>query len=545
MNTPHFNLGPIVLKWAALGGPDGFLGKAVGNEQPNPDGRGRRQRFEHGHIYWSPTTGAHEIHGNIFTKWESLGWENGILGYPTSDEQDEPGGGRISNFEHGSIRWRKYAAPLSFVQHNMALLPFPGNYKGSERDKAIDALVDNLRRTRPDVVGLSEVFVDDEKGTIRKRLRAIYPHHKSGPDEADLESDGGLLLLSKYPLVAEHSTIFRQSAGEDSYANKGALHARIQVPGHPTQYDIFLSHTQNPNAGGGGAARKQVKAQLSHLASFVHGLSSPLRPALLMGDLNTDALDPDLYRDMKNRLGYSLDLWTTTGNGTKGVTSGDPANTFVLIDNPLDPSTFNPPLPSGDPTRHRRGTRIDYFLSWHGPQYWPLYRDTTVLVWQSSPGRDISDHYGLATRQTDVRELHVSVHRPLGIITLTLKQFHCLEETDELGDDTVDFQLSYYAANGSRDARWVGNVDGVATGEVYKYQSPVVFRIHDPGAWLDLTVKGREKDDWPNADDEIDTGTIRVERRELTELIGRTTRRVVRLAGDGGEYAVTVSIGVE
>ncbi|MFE7800403.1 endonuclease/exonuclease/phosphatase family protein [Nocardia sp. NPDC057440] len=547
MNAPNFNLnlGPIVLKWAELGGPDGFLGKSVGGELSNPDNRGRRQRFENGYIYWSPATGAHEIHGNIYKKWESLGWESGLLGYPTSDEQDESGGGRISHFEHGSIRWRKFDAPLSFVSYNMALLPLTpvgDPYKGSERDKAISALIENLRRKQPSVVGLSEVFVDSEKRHIHTKLEALYPHALTGPDEADIESDGGLLLLSKYPMVLKHSTIFRQCAGDDKLANKGALHARIEVPGHPTQYDIFLSHTQNPDAGGKNAARKQVKSQLRHLASFVHAFSSPLRPALLMGDLNTDALDPDLYQDLKDRLDYSLDLWKITGDGTDGITL-DKVNNFRLFDKITDPGTFNPPLPWNDSTRGRGGQRIDYLLSWHGPQYWPLYRDTKVLRWQSSPGRDISDHYGLETQQTHVRELHVTVRRPLGTTTLKLEQFHCLEETDEIGDDTVDFQLSYKPAQGIGISQWVGDVDDVATGDVYKYRSPVVFKIPDPGAWLDLTVKGREKDDL-NADDNIDTAKIRIERRELTELFRRTMRRVVRLSGDGGEYAVTMSIAV-
>ncbi|GAB16036.1 hypothetical protein ARGLB_105_00010, partial [Arthrobacter globiformis NBRC 12137] len=33
-------------------------------------------------IYWSPKTGAHEVHGAIRAKWAALGWEKGPLGYP-------------------------------------------------------------------------------------------------------------------------------------------------------------------------------------------------------------------------------------------------------------------------------------------------------------------------------------------------------------------------------------------------------------------------------------------------------------------------------
>jgi hypothetical protein len=55
--------------------------------------------------YWTPQTGAHEVHGAIRDLWASMGWEQSWLGYPISDEQDAPGGGRISYFQGGSISW--------------------------------------------------------------------------------------------------------------------------------------------------------------------------------------------------------------------------------------------------------------------------------------------------------------------------------------------------------------------------------------------------------------------------------------------------------
>lgn len=36
-----------------------------------------------------------------------MGWERSILGYPTTDEEDAPEGGRISRFQGGSIAWNK------------------------------------------------------------------------------------------------------------------------------------------------------------------------------------------------------------------------------------------------------------------------------------------------------------------------------------------------------------------------------------------------------------------------------------------------------
>ena len=47
-------------------------------------------------------TGAHEVHGAIRDKWAAMGFESSFLGYPTTDEQDIPGG-RISHFVGGAI----------------------------------------------------------------------------------------------------------------------------------------------------------------------------------------------------------------------------------------------------------------------------------------------------------------------------------------------------------------------------------------------------------------------------------------------------------
>ena len=100
--------GAIREHWLALGGLN-FLGYPVTDESTTPDGIGRYNHFQNGSIYWTPNTGAHEVHGVIRDEWAGLGWEKSCVGYPTSDEQDfsEPTGQytRISNFERGNIAW--------------------------------------------------------------------------------------------------------------------------------------------------------------------------------------------------------------------------------------------------------------------------------------------------------------------------------------------------------------------------------------------------------------------------------------------------------
>ena len=79
--------GAIREKYLALGAEASILGYPRTDESSTPDGRGRFNHFQGGSIYWTPGTGAHEVHGLIRDGWSALGWErNPQLGYPISDE---------------------------------------------------------------------------------------------------------------------------------------------------------------------------------------------------------------------------------------------------------------------------------------------------------------------------------------------------------------------------------------------------------------------------------------------------------------------------
>jgi len=97
-------VGAIADKYDALGGCGSVLGAPITEERGTPDGVGRYTVFEKGSIYWTPSRGAHEVHGRIRDAWAGAGWEAGPLGYPVSDEYAD-GDGRRNDFEHGAIRW--------------------------------------------------------------------------------------------------------------------------------------------------------------------------------------------------------------------------------------------------------------------------------------------------------------------------------------------------------------------------------------------------------------------------------------------------------
>ncbi|PPK98066.1 secreted protein [Kineococcus xinjiangensis] len=96
-------------KHTSLGGPAGVLGEQTTPERPTPAEGGVFQHFDGGSIYWTARTGAHEVHGLIREAWERLGWEAGPLGFPTTDELRTPDGrGRYNHFDGSggaSVYW--------------------------------------------------------------------------------------------------------------------------------------------------------------------------------------------------------------------------------------------------------------------------------------------------------------------------------------------------------------------------------------------------------------------------------------------------------
>lgn len=98
--------GAVYDKWASLGWEASVLGYPITDEVVAPDRVGRINHFQNGSIYWTPTTNAHEVHGAIREAWKSLNWEHSFLGYPISDESTAPDGvGRYNHFQGGSIYW--------------------------------------------------------------------------------------------------------------------------------------------------------------------------------------------------------------------------------------------------------------------------------------------------------------------------------------------------------------------------------------------------------------------------------------------------------
>ena len=94
-------------RWQDMGGENGVLGTATSGLVPLRDGA-FIQFYRGGQIYWTAQYGAHASHDGIHSAYSAQKWENGPLGFPTSDEENQTIAGirgALQTYENGQIRW--------------------------------------------------------------------------------------------------------------------------------------------------------------------------------------------------------------------------------------------------------------------------------------------------------------------------------------------------------------------------------------------------------------------------------------------------------
>ncbi len=102
---PHVSVGGIRDAWAAQGYQDGFLGYPTTDEVGGMVRGGVYQMYQRGAIVWSPATGGHVSVGGIRQAWGENGYQDGRLGYPTTNEYAAGAGATAQDFEGGRITW--------------------------------------------------------------------------------------------------------------------------------------------------------------------------------------------------------------------------------------------------------------------------------------------------------------------------------------------------------------------------------------------------------------------------------------------------------
>ncbi|UQA91821.1 sphingomyelin phosphodiesterase [Streptomyces halobius] len=153
-----------------------------------------------------------------------------------------------------------------------------------------------------DVVVLQEAFDNSSSDALKSDAAAQYPHQtpvvgrsKDGWDATGgayssvTPEDGGVTLLSKWPILRKEQYIYQDACGADSYANKGFVYAVLDVNG--TKVHTVGTHAQSTDSGcaAGEAAADRAK-QLTEMDSFLDAKNIPAdEQVMVAGDLNIDS----------------------------------------------------------------------------------------------------------------------------------------------------------------------------------------------------------------------------------------------------------------
>lgn len=104
LRSEWFSIGrtPIIARWHRLGGDGSMLGAVRTREYPVR--HGSAQRFAHGRIYYSTSTGAHELYGPLLAAYRARGGAGSALGLPTTGVKQTATGQR-ADFEQGYLTY--------------------------------------------------------------------------------------------------------------------------------------------------------------------------------------------------------------------------------------------------------------------------------------------------------------------------------------------------------------------------------------------------------------------------------------------------------
>ncbi|MFE1773509.1 sphingomyelin phosphodiesterase [Streptomyces sp. NPDC059008] len=193
------------------------------------------------------------------------------------------------------------APHLKVLTYN-AFLMSKNLYPNWGQDHRAQAIADADFFQGHDVVVLQEAFDNSSSDALKSRAAAQYPHQtpvvgrsKDGWDatggaySATTPEDGGVTLLSKWPVLRKEQYVYKDACGSDSLSNKGFVYAVLDVDG--AKVHVVGTHTQSTDSGcGAGEAAADRAKQLKEMDAFLDAKHIPAdEEVMVAGDLNVDS----------------------------------------------------------------------------------------------------------------------------------------------------------------------------------------------------------------------------------------------------------------
>ncbi|MFF8289754.1 sphingomyelin phosphodiesterase [Streptomyces sp. NPDC016309] len=153
-----------------------------------------------------------------------------------------------------------------------------------------------------DVVVLQEAFDNASSDALLRNAAAQYPYQtpvmgrsKSGWDatsgaySATTPEDGGVAVLSKWPIVRKEQYVYKDACGADWYSNKGFVYTVLDVNG--SRVHVVGTHAQSTDPGcSAGEAAQTRSRQFKALDAFLDAKNIPASEQVMVaGDFNVDS----------------------------------------------------------------------------------------------------------------------------------------------------------------------------------------------------------------------------------------------------------------
>lgn len=185
---------------------------------------------------------------------------------------------------------------LRIMTYNIKFLPRALFFIKHHPAKRAKLIPDSVLSQKPDVVVFEEAFDHFGVHTIIRKMKKTMPYiagFKRGRGMLP-KSSGGVLMFSKYPIVATGKTRYKQGEGVDKIGKKGAIIAEIQKGKRHIQ--IIGTHLQ------AGGSFELKSSQYNQMAELGERYQKEGVPQFYCGDFNICKRDTNLYPHMINRL---------------------------------------------------------------------------------------------------------------------------------------------------------------------------------------------------------------------------------------------------
>ncbi|MFJ9339753.1 sphingomyelin phosphodiesterase [Streptomyces sp. NPDC101733] len=247
-----------------------------------------------------------------------------------------------------------------------------------------------------DVVVLQEAFDNGASDALKANAASQYPYQtpvvgrgKSGWDatggsySSTTPEDGGVVVLSKWPIVRKEQVVYKDACGADWWSNKGFAYVVLDVNG--VKVHVVGTHAQSTDSGcGTGEAADMRARQFKAIDAFLDAKNIPAAEQVIVaGDMNVDSRTPEYASMLANADLAGAD--TRTGHPYSFDTA---LNSIAKYRYPTDPRE------DLDYVLYRKGNARP--ANWNNNVVKEQSAPWTVSSWGTSYTYDnLSDHYPL------------------------------------------------------------------------------------------------------------------------------------------------------